>query len=495
MQASRLSPIRRNASFSSFLSAREAVKELEERLSFSQFPLTPTELAADDIVRKHKMREIEAGLRNSKDFLAGQHFFRVKEKIEQSEVFKLIQLMPKGALLHAHNTAMVSSDWLIKNATYRPGLIIFTDQKNITRFTFKIPNSNQEWNYVSDLRNASKNVTAFDEWLETKINLYTPNPEIDYPDIDTVWTAFQNMFTTTSELITFRPVFVDYHRQILKELSDDNVMYVELRIKFETIYDDTEKIYTPADYVEILLEVIEDFKKENPNFLGAKVILSCLRNDLVENNLDDIEIYSDLMQLYPDFIIGIDVASQEKVTNTNIRFSEVLLNLPESTKFFLHAGETNWYGTGVDENLIDAILLNTTRIGHGFALVKHPYLMEIVKKHKIGIEVSPVSNQVLHLVSDMRNHPASVYLSQDLPVTISSDDPGFWGVKGLSYDYYYAFMGIASASAGLETLKKFTWTSLEQSILTDKEWMVACEMFHKQWNKFIEDLIQNHSSE
>lgn len=68
---------------------------------------------------------------------------------------------------------------------------------------------------------------------------------------------------------------------------------------------------------------------------------------------------------------------------------------------------------------IDAVLLGTKRIGHGFSLVKYPNILKIVKKLKIGIEVNPISNQVLKLVDDLRNHPAAILFSDDYPVVIS----------------------------------------------------------------------------
>ncbi|XP_059610074.1 adenosine deaminase 2-like [Phlebotomus argentipes] len=470
---------------------RNAIKEFEEQTRLGNFYLVAWEKCADDIIRKYKVAEIEAGLNNSANFLAAHHFFRVKEKIEQSEVFRFIAKMPKGANLHGHSSAMVSSEWLLRNVTYRPGMIIYTDEKNITRLTFRQPDSSIEWNYLSDLRNSSENVTAFDEWLESKFNLYTPNPEIDYPDIDVVWTAFERMFATTEDILHYVPVFVDFYRQALQELLNDNVMYTEFRTGFAKLYDDSGRIYSEIEHAEILMKVIDDFKEDNPNFFGAKAIFTGNRDRLTAGSWRDIEVYKSLKQRFPHFIVGFDVAAQEKVTNANFGFIEALQSLPKDTKFFFHAGETNWYGTDVDENLIDAILMNTTRIGHGYALLKHPYLLEIVKKRRIGIEVNPISNQVLHLVHDLRNHPAGFYISQGLPVTISCDDPGFWAAKGLNYDYYYAFMALASADAGLETLKKFAWTSLEQSVLTDKEWMKVSQMFHDQWALFIQNACQH----
>lgn len=119
--------------------------------------------------------------------------------------------------------------------------------------------------------------------------------------------------------------------------------------------------------------------------------------------------------------------------------------------------------------------------------MKHPVLWNMVKSKGIAIEIAPISNQVLHLVQDLRNHPATFYVSENVPIVICSDDPGFWNAKGLSYDMYYAFMSFTPVTAGLNVLKQFALNSLNYSGMNSTEKSNAIKAFNVLWNKFIND--------
>lgn len=120
--------------------------------------------------------------------------------------------------------------------------------------------------------------------------------------------------------------------------------------------------------------------------------------------------------------------------------------------------------------------------------MKHPKLLELVRQKNIAIEIAPISNQVLDLVKDLRNHPASVLLSQNFPVVISNDDPGLWGAQGLSCDFYEAFVGIMSRDADLRSLKKLALNSIQYSSLTEMEKNKALDIWRRRWDQFIDNL-------
>lgn len=77
---------------------------------------------------------------------------------------------------------------------------------------------------------------------------------------------------------------------------------------------------------------------------------------------------------------------------------------------------------------------------------------------------------------------------------INSDDPSFWGARPLTHDFYFAFLGIASAKQDLRTLKKLIMNSFEFSALNNEERIEAKEIWLNKWNKFIKNCLQDQKS-
>ena len=90
--------------------------------------------------------------------------------------------------------------------------------------------------------------------------------------------------------------------------------------------------------------------------------------------------------------------------------------------FLFHCGETLDVGADTDGNLVDALLLDSKRIGHGFALPRHPYVLEQMKKRNICVEVCPISNEILGLTPRINGHTMYSLLANNVHCTVSTDN-------------------------------------------------------------------------
>uniref|UniRef100_A0A8C5G381 adenosine deaminase n=1 Tax=Gouania willdenowi TaxID=441366 RepID=A0A8C5G381_GOUWI len=415
--------------------------------------------------RLHRLKEQEM---NNIPFPPAVHFFKAKPLIQQSEVFKLLHRMPKGGALHIHSMSLVSVDWLVKNVTYRPHCYICFTWDNSVRFVFSERQPFPRWDcfywqLLQTLRDRTGDPHAFDLSLVQQLTLFTDDPEGKYPNQDVVWEKFEKSFIAAAGLISHAPVLRDYLYQGLEELHQDNIQYLELRSGLSRTYELDGSIHDKLWTLRTFQQVSNKFKLDHPEFFGARIIISVHRALGVSEVKAAVKEAIELQREFPEVVAGFDLVGREDSGRSLWYFREALslpAELGVTLPFFFHAGETDDEGTDVDQNILDALLFNTTRIGHGFALPHHPIAKELSRRRNVAVELCPISNQVLRLVSDLRNHPAATLMSEGHPLVISSDDPSLFGSSGLSYDFYQAFVGIGGLRANLGTLKELVLNSI-----------------------------------
>ncbi|XP_037939565.1 adenosine deaminase 2-like [Teleopsis dalmanni] len=494
---SKIEPELRRPSTEVYNSIRNQFFRFEDSKSLgANVELTELELEANQIIMAAKIKEFEDGLITPHIFNPSQHFFSVLEQIKASPLFEYISLMPKGAVLHAHDTALCSTDFLI-TLTYRANLWICMESDGIEAVAFKFakqrPTDKMEidctWDLTSDVRKR-RGADVMDAYLSDRFTLY---PTEKFLDNNVAWQEFMKIFGLLDGLLLYAPVWGDYYYNALEEFNADGVQYLEFRTTLPVLYDMEGKEYTQLDTVRIYKETLDKFMTANADFIGSKLIYAPIRN-ANSSTLDEyIRICIDIKERYPNFVAGFDLVGQEELGRPLKDFIPQLLSMPSNIDFYFHAGETNWFGSSVDENLVDAVLLGTKRIGHGFALIKHPLVLQMLKEKNIAIEVNPISNQVLQLVTDYRNHPCAHFFADNYPVVISSDDPSFWKANPLSHDFYMAFLGIASAHSDIRLLKKLAMNSLQYSSMSVEQRNLAMSKWQKQWDAFIDRVINGES--
>ncbi|KAG5343220.1 ADA2 deaminase, partial [Acromyrmex heyeri] len=453
--------------------------------------LSPIETKANDVLMKAKEREIYDGFITGNTFLPSFNFMEVISKIEKSEVFKILRDMPKGAVLHAHESAMASFDYRFNNLTYRKDLYVCDKNGSVNLKFLKKPNNDCHWELLSNVRKNPAQAKNINEKIKQSMTMITKNPNIVYNTVNKAWEKFNSIFDSLGYL-SHRPAYEDLFYRNLQELYEDNVMYAEIRATLSTLYDSYDgKSYEALEKAQLQKDVVDRFMKDYPDFIGAKIIYA--PNRAVDQKKFDyyLDTLAQLKQHLPEFIAGFDLVGQEDKGKPLTEFSDKLKSVDPSIPFFFHSGETNWNGESTDLNLFDAVLLNTKRIGHGYALTKHPFLWKFAQQSNIAVEVCPISNQVLGLVEDMRNHPAASLFAKGSPVVVSNDDPGFWGAKGLTYDFYEAFMGIMSANSDLRSLKQLAMNSLIYSSMNDQEKKKALNEWQVKWDAFVSKMAKS----
>lgn len=458
--------------------------ELEHGVG-GRIKLSPAETIANEYLMQLKTEELDIAFKYPEKFKLSHSFLRNRQSIKHSKVYPIIKKMPKGALLHVHSSLIMDADYILK-LTYEDHLYACYDGEDDFQFRFsdKVPNErcSNQWRLLNDIRGDYTHVEQFDEDLKKHFTLSYYEDD----DINTIWRKFNKVYRNFKPLIKYRPVRERYWYDCLKKLYDDNVFYVEIRTGLHQLY---ELNGTQHDYMymaRLLQRISKEFSEEHPDFVAVKLILTNNRQRAPDNLGSDFQEAFSVKEEMPEFFAGVDLVGQEDLGKHLVDFLPALAKEKGLLNYYFHGGETNWYGTSTDENLIDAIFLGTKRIGHGYALLKHPALLEEVRRRNIAIEVNVISNEVLGLVHDVRNHPLSLYMALNLPVVISSDDPGVWYAEPLTDDFFVAFMGVASRRADLRTLKQLALNSITYSAMDSKMMTKALLLFARKWKTFID---------
>jgi len=487
----------------------------QESQSFlgSDLTLNMAEYFANAYLMKIKKEELDLYFKGSKTFPLSTNFLDSKSDIESSMVFKFLQGLPKGGALHLHEYSMVSTQWIVANLTYRPDLFWCTrhgpqlllsprsnqyarrqtgDEDEWLDFGWfstqenNITWQNCTWERIVDARERLGKGVVDDKILRT---IQFMSDSFVGGNLEWAWSRFERMITAVSRITNLASVFQDFMYQAYQEFLSDKVQYVEFRTILQPVckvsLDEGCHAMDPLEVATLQRNVVARFTSENEGFCGAKMIYSPYRGSSKPQIQDALDLQKKLMAALPGFVIGFDLVGQEDLGKPLIDFADLLLG-QNKIPYYFHAGETNWQGEETDINLVDAVLLGAKRIGHGYAIVKHPKLKLLAKEKNIPLEICPISNQMLDLAADLRNHPAAILIQENHPLVVSSDDPSPFGAKGLSYDFYAAFMGMSSKNnMDLRLLKRLVLNSMDHS-----EAGSACKVaVLRSWKVFIHKFV------
>ncbi len=347
--------------------------------------------------------------------------------------------------------------------------------------------------------------------LDDEAKRFPTEPSLRWQNMNPLWDRAATRLVSNVE---YKKVYLKaMYEQTLKE----GAQYLETRKNFgeaEMLYeiDPTDTTGDGKKYLDnnegaleinITLQVLEEFQKVHPEFIGHRRITYSVRVLDPEVIKDDMRRAVKLHNLFPDHFIGYDMVAEEDGGNSLQYYLKQFLELykaetaDSAVPLYLHTAETNLPADLIPspndndpvatiENIYDAILLGAKRIGHGLGVFKHPYLMKLLKDNDVAVEVCPVSNQILGFVPDLRSHPAQNYYHNGIPIVLGADDPGTFGVDSFAIDWYEIYLAWGLDLGDLRTIAR---NSLDYSGMSDidkdyainNKWLPA-------WNSFINDI-------
>lgn len=239
---------------------------------------------------------------------AGMMFPKAKPYIPGTELWNIVQRMPKGALLHAHSTALVSADVIIDSLLTTEGMVMSASQSltsdlsglnatisfthvNTTVWTSSspslysteyVPNSKVPITVAADTHPGGR--AAFISFLKSKMTL-TPEESIRHDlGVDAVWRKFQSCFGPIGAALNYEPIIRRYWESLFESLADDGVSWVELRSggSSATLIPEGLAVANPdLDFWwEVMLDEMSKFKStaKGRDFWGVRVIWSDIRS-------------------------------------------------------------------------------------------------------------------------------------------------------------------------------------------------------------------------
>jgi adenosine deaminase len=198
-------------------------------------------------------------------------------------------------------------------------------------------------------------------------------------------------------------------------LRKGNILFAEIRNSI--IYIAHLNKVTIAEAMGWLIEDI--MHCSNKYQIKAGLILTVTRGDYCLHHLRSLlEAYNSLGK--PEQVIGLDLAGNEDYSVSD----EVCCEFKDAKykygfKITIHAGET-----GNLENIKNAITkYDADRIGHGTAAIHSIEIMDLLRKKDICVEACLKSNRLTNAVREGERHPVAVFIENDVPFVICSDNP------------------------------------------------------------------------
>lgn len=198
---------------------------------------------------------------------------------------------------------------------------------------------------------------------------------------------------------------------VARQAAQDNVKYIEVRFAPE------QHLLENLTLEEAVEAVIAGLSRAEEDFdIIANALVCGLRQSSLEK----------LMKLLPIFdhiddshLVGFDLAGDE-LNYPQAKFADLLGGVTSrGVHVTLHAGEC----PGCERNIMDAINMGASRIGHGIMSKNlSDEEQEVLIKKRIVLEMAPTSNFQTKSITSIEEYPFKMFYDKGIHVTLNTDN-------------------------------------------------------------------------
>lgn len=226
--------------------------------------------------------------------------------------------------------------------------------------------------------------------------------------------GFLNLYFQGMNVLRHEEDFYDLALDYFKRARGEGVVHIDMHF-------DPQAHLQRGVPLEVVMTGLLKAKQEAEDTLDLSIgmIMAFLRDRPAEEALHVLEQAAPYWKLLD--AVGLDSAEQN---NPPAKFVEVFQRAKQlGLVCVAHAGEE-----GPADYIQEALdLLEVQRIDHGVRCLESAEVVERLRSEQIVLTVCPLSNVSLKVVEELRDHPLPKLLEKGLKVTISSDDPAYFG--------------------------------------------------------------------
>lgn len=248
------------------------------------------------------------------------------------------------------------------------------------------------------------------------------NIELPYATVEDAKAAYQfddlqgflNLYYQGMDVLRTQQDFYDLALDYFKRAREEGVVHIDMHF-------DPQAHLQRGVPLEVVMAGLLQAKEEAETSLDLSVgmIMAFLRDRPADEALHVFEQAAPYWKLLD--AIGLDSAERD---NPPAKFQALFARAKDvGLVRVAHAGEE-----GPADYIVEALdLLEVQRIDHGVRCLESNAVIQRLREQQTVLTVCPLSNVSLKVVEQLSDHPLPKLLAEGLKVTISSDDPAYFG--------------------------------------------------------------------